>query len=55
MDLKLLILLLSKIALANICAMKADTNDRYYNVGTGIRTSLKELAEMIVEITEYKK
>ena len=42
-------------ALANICAMKADTNDRYYNVGTGIRTSLKELAEMIVEITECKK
>ncbi len=37
--------------LANVCAMKADTSDRYYNVGTGKRTSLKELAELIREIT----
>ena len=37
-------------ALANICAMKADTTDRYYNVGTGKRTSLKELAELLVEV-----
>lgn len=36
---------------ANICAMKADTTDRYYNVGTGIRTSLKELAEKLVNLT----
>ena len=32
-------------AKANICAMKADTVDQFYNVGTGIRTSVKELAE----------
>lgn len=37
--------------LANVCAMKADTVDRFYNVGTGTRTSLKELAEMLVELT----
>lgn len=37
--------------MANVCAMKADTNDRFYNVGTGKRTSLKELAELILEIT----
>lgn len=36
---------------ANICAMKADTSDRFYNVGTGKRTSLKELAELLLEIT----
>lgn len=36
---------------ANLCAMKADTVDRFYNVGTGKRTSLKELAEMLIEIT----
>lgn len=36
---------------ANVCAMKADTVDRFYNVGTGKRTSLKELAELIVELT----
>lgn len=38
-------------ALANLCAMKADTVDRYYNVGTGRRTSLKELAELLIRIT----
>lgn len=36
---------------ANVCAMKADTTDRCYNVGTGKRTSLKQLAEMIVALT----
>lgn len=38
-------------ARANICAMKADTTDRFYNVGSGRRTSLKELAEMLLELT----
>lgn len=37
--------------LANVQAMKADTTDRFYNVGTGKRTSLKELAEMLLELT----
>ena len=37
--------------LANLCAMKADVNDRFYNVGTGKRTSLMELAEMLLELT----
>lgn len=37
--------------LANVCAMKADTVDEFYNVGTGKRTSLKELAEMLIELT----
>ena len=41
--------------LANVCAMKADTSDRFYNVGTGIRTSLKELAELILDITDCDK
>jgi UDP-glucose 4-epimerase len=38
-------------AAANICAMKASTTDRFYNVGTGKRTSLGELASMLIEIT----
>lgn len=38
-------------ALANVCAMKADTADSFYNVGTGKRTSLKELAEILRELT----
>lgn len=41
-------------ASANICAMKAEVVDRFYNVGTGKRTSLKELAEMIVKLTNCK-
>lgn len=36
---------------ANVCAMKANATDSFYNVGTGKRTSLRELAEMLVEIT----
>jgi UDP-glucose 4-epimerase len=38
-------------ARANICAMRADTVDRSYNVGTGRRTSLKELAERLCHLT----
>lgn len=41
--------------LANVCAMKADTTDTNYNVGTGKRTSLKELAELLLEITGCDK
>jgi len=37
---------------ANVCAIKADTTDEFYNVGRGIRTTIKELAEMLLEITE---
>jgi UDP-glucose 4-epimerase len=40
--------------LANVCAMKADTVDRFYNVGTGKRTSLRELAEMLLDLTACK-
>lgn len=40
---------------ANVCAMKANTTDRFYNVGTGTRTSLKELAEMLVRLTGCKQ
>lgn len=38
-------------ALANVCAMQATATDRFYNVGTGKRTSLKTLAEMLIDLT----
>lgn len=38
-------------AKANVCAMKADTIGRYYNVGTGKRTTLKALAEELLHLT----
>jgi nucleoside-diphosphate-sugar epimerase len=40
---------------ANVCAMKADTKDRFYNIGTGKRTSLKSLAEMLLKLTESRQ
>ena len=41
--------------LANVCAMKSDATDQFYNVGTGKRTSLKELAEMLVALTDCRQ
>jgi UDP-glucose 4-epimerase len=41
--------------LANVCAMKSDATDGNYNVGTGKRTSLKELAELLIELTGSSK
>jgi len=41
--------------LANVCAMKGETTDRFYNVGTGKRTSLKGLAEMLIKLTGSTK
>jgi UDP-glucose 4-epimerase len=40
---------------ANVCAMKSDASDGFYNVGTGKRTSLKELAEMLIKLTGCKQ
>ena len=41
-------------AYANICAMKSNATDSFYNVGTGIRTSLKELAELLISLNNSK-
>lgn len=38
-------------ARANDCAMKAEMVDSFYNVGTGTRTSLKEVAEKLLALT----
>ena len=37
-------------AQANVCAMKADVTDQFYNVGTGKRTTIKELTELILKV-----
>ena len=37
---------------ANICAMKSGAVDAFYNVGTGKRTALKELAQMLIDLTQ---
>jgi len=41
--------------LANVRAMQASATDRFYNVGTGRRTSLRELAEMLLRLTDSSK
>jgi len=41
-------------ARANIKAMKSEATDSFYNVGTGIKTSIKELAEKILAVTGSK-
>ncbi|MEG3436214.1 NAD-dependent epimerase/dehydratase family protein [Pannus brasiliensis CCIBt3594] len=38
-------------ALANVRAMQAEATDAFYNVGTGVKTTLRELVELILEIT----
>jgi len=42
-------------ARANVLAMKSDVVDRFYNVGTGVRTSIKELVDMILELTQFRQ
>lgn len=42
------------VARANICAMKSKADDKNYNIGTGIGTSLKELAQIIINLSGIK-
>ncbi|MBU4288590.1 MAG: NAD-dependent epimerase/dehydratase family protein [Proteobacteria bacterium] len=36
---------------ANVCALKSDVSFGFYNVGRGIKTSIKELTELILKIS----
>jgi len=38
------------VARANIAALKADKNFGFYNVGTGVQTTIKELCDTILEL-----
>ena len=42
-------------AKANICGMSSNATDNFYNVGTGKKTSLKELAEKLINLTGSNK
>ncbi|MFC1525522.1 NAD-dependent epimerase/dehydratase family protein [Candidatus Latescibacterota bacterium] len=39
------------VARANLCAMRSDASDAFYNVGSGVKTSIKELCELLLELT----
>lgn len=41
--------------MANVKAMQASATDQFYNVGTGLRTSLRELAEILLRLTGSDK
>ena len=38
------------VARCNICALEAEATDDFYNVGTGVQTSIKELCDTILEL-----
>ena len=38
------------VAHCNILALKAEVNDEFYNVGTGVQTTIKELCNTILEL-----
>ena len=42
------------VARANICALKSNVNFGFYNVGTGVQTSIKELVNLIMKLTGAK-
>ena len=39
------------VARANILSLKADATDTFFNLGTGVGTTIRELVEMLLEIT----
>jgi UDP-glucose 4-epimerase len=40
------------VARANILALESDATDAFYNVGTGVQTSIRELVDVLVELTD---
>jgi UDP-glucose 4-epimerase len=38
------------VARCNICALESDATDEFYNVGTGVQTSIKELCDTILDL-----
>lgn len=38
-------------ACCNVLALKSDVTDSFYNVGAGIKTTIKEICELILDIT----
>ena len=38
------------VARSNVCALESDVTDEFYNIGTGIQTSIKELCDTILDL-----
>lgn len=41
-------------ARANILAMESDLSNQFFNIGTGIKTSVLELGQLLIELTQSK-
>jgi nucleoside-diphosphate-sugar epimerase len=39
------------VAAANVLAMKSDVTDEFFNVGCGVRTTIKDLVQMLIELS----
>jgi UDP-glucose 4-epimerase len=44
----------SDVARANICALRSAASDEFYNIGSGTKTSIKELCELLMVLTGSK-
>lgn len=42
----------SDVGRANVCALKSSVSDRFYNIGSGIKTSIRELCETLLSLTK---
>jgi UDP-glucose 4-epimerase len=41
----------SDVARANILALQSDSTDEFFNIGTGVRTTINELVELLLRLT----
>jgi len=41
----------SDVGRSNVCALKSKATDQCYNIGSGTQTSIRQLAELILQIT----
>lgn len=44
----------SDVARANILALQADATDEFFNIGIGVKTTIRELVDDLLEITDSK-
>ena len=42
------------VARCNVLALQAEATDEFYNVGTGVQTSIKQLCDLILQLRESK-
>lgn len=42
------------IAEANLCALKSGCSNDFFNIGTGVETTVKQLAEVLLEVTNTR-